>query len=331
MIAFSGRPMELISTPQNPAPLGATVGALEIPRRFRRPLQVRYAHWPSGLKERHGTVCIFPGRTEFIEKYFEVVGELRRRGFYVVAIDWRGQGGSTRLTRNPLKGHVRRFDDYQADLSRLMNDVVLPDCPPPYYVLAHSMGGAIALKAATMRGSWFERMVLTAPMIRIQGLPFSDVMTTKATGLVSKLGFGRLAVPGGAKAYRQSQIFEDNILTTDAERFARNLSVLKAAPELAVGTPTFGWVHAALTAMREINDQEFPRRLRVPVVMLAAGNDRIVSNGAIETFADHFRLGSQIVLRGSEHEILQERDPIRQEFWAAFDAFVPGAKLKRSA
>jgi lysophospholipase len=323
--------MELISTPQNPAPLGGTVGALEIPRRFRKPVQVRYAHWPSGLKERHGTVCIFPGRTELIEKYFEVVGELRRRGFYVVVIDWRGQGGSTRLTRSPLNGHVRSFDDYQTDLSRLMNDVVLPDCPPPYYALAHSMGGTIALKAATMRGSWFERMVLSAPMIRIKGLPLSEGLTAKATGLVSAVGLGGVAVPGGMKAYLQSQIFKDNILTSDAERFARNLSVLRAAPQLAVGAPTFGWVRAALVALREINDQEFPRRLRVPIVMLAAGNDRIVSNTAIESFADRFRLGSQIVLRGAEHEILQERDPIREEFWAAFDAFVPGAKLRRSA
>ncbi|WP_342586632.1 alpha/beta hydrolase [Methyloligella halotolerans] len=188
---------------------------------------MRYAHWPSGLKERHGTVCIFPGRSEYIEKYFEVVGDLRRRGFYVVAIDWRGQGGSTRLARNPLKGHVRSFDDYQTDVSRLMSEVVLPDCPPPYYVLAHSMGGAIALKAATMRGSWFERMVLSAPMIRVRGLPVSDAFTANATALVSAVGLGRLAVPGGMRVYRQTQIFDGNILTSDAERFARNLSVLR--------------------------------------------------------------------------------------------------------
>ncbi|ODA67489.1 Phospholipase YtpA [Methyloligella halotolerans] len=219
--------MELVSIPQNPAPLGATVDALEIPRRFRKPIRVRYAHWPSGLKERHGTVCIFPGRSEYIEKYFEVVGDLRRRGFYVVAIDWRGQGGSTRLARNPLKGHVRSFDDYQTDVSRLMSEVVLPDCPPPYYVLAHSMGGAIALKAATMRGSWFERMVLSAPMIRVRGLPVSDAFTANATALVSAVGLGRLAVPGGMRVYRQTQIFDGNILTSDAERFARNLSVLR--------------------------------------------------------------------------------------------------------
>ncbi len=82
--------MDLIATPKNPIPLGAATGFLDIKKNVR----VRYARWPSALKERRGTVCIFPGRSEFIEKYFEVVGELRRRGFAVAIMDWRGQGGS---------------------------------------------------------------------------------------------------------------------------------------------------------------------------------------------------------------------------------------------
>jgi len=83
----------------------------------------------------------------------------------VAVLDWRGQGGSGRLMRNSLKGHVKSFNDYEDDVARFMNEVALPDCPPPYYALAHSMGGTVLLKAATMRGCWFSRMVLTAPMI----------------------------------------------------------------------------------------------------------------------------------------------------------------------
>ncbi len=74
---------------------------------------------------RHGLHLPRP-RHEFIEKYFEVVGELRRRGFAVAVLDWRGQGGSSRLTRNPLKGHVRNFADYEEDLTHFMKGVVLP-------------------------------------------------------------------------------------------------------------------------------------------------------------------------------------------------------------
>jgi lysophospholipase len=315
--------MDLIATPKNPIPLGAATGYIEGKKGFR----LRYARWPSALKERRGTVCIFPGRTEFIEKYFEVVGELRRRGFAVTVLDWRGQGGSSRLIGNSLKGHVRDFVDYESDLSRFMNEVVLPDCPPPFFALGHSMGATVLLKAATRKGCWFSRMVLTAPMLKIAQLPLPIWAVAKLTEGLTACGFGRSIVPGGMKEYLASQSFEGNVLTSDRERFLRNQSVVAVDPKLAVGPPTFGWVSAALAAMAEIDSEGFPTRLRVPVLMLAAGDDRVVSSKAIEALAMRLRAGSQIVLRGSRHEILQERDIIREQFWAAFDAFVPGATM----
>ena len=64
-----------------------------------------------------------------------------------------------------------------------------------------------------------------------------------------------------------------------------------------------------------------------PILMLAASNDTIVSTAAIEEFAYHLRAGSHLVIAGSKHEILQEQDRYRGQFWAAFDAFVPGTPL----
>ena len=140
--------MALVATPKNPIPLGAQTGYLDI----RKGLRLRYASWRSALKDRRGTVCIFPGRNEFIEKYFEVVGELRRRGFAVAILDWRGQGGSSRLVRGQLKGHVGDFSEYEEDLAHFMKGVVLPDCPTPYFALGHSMAATVLFKAATRRG-----------------------------------------------------------------------------------------------------------------------------------------------------------------------------------
>jgi lysophospholipase len=71
--------------------------------------------------------------------------------------------------------------------------------------------------------------------------------------------------------------------------------------------------------------------VRVPALMLAAGDDHIVSSKAIEALAMRLKAGSQLVLRGSRHEILQERDAIRDQFWAAFDAFVPGATMSKAS
>src|SRR5262249_41383938 len=129
--AVSAPRVELVSTPKNPIPLGASVGFVDV----RKGVRLRYASWQSSLKSRRGRVCIFPGRTEYIEKYFEVVGELRRRGFAVAALDWRGQGGSSRLTRDPLRGHINNFAEYEEDLAHFMKSVVLPDCPTPYFAL----------------------------------------------------------------------------------------------------------------------------------------------------------------------------------------------------
>ncbi|MGZ8400284.1 MAG: alpha/beta fold hydrolase [Methyloceanibacter sp.] len=319
--------MTLVATPKNPIPLGASTGYLDV----RKGVRLRYASWQSVLRERRGTVCILPGRSEFIEKYFEVVGELRRRGFAVAVLDWRGQGGSSRLTRNPLKGHINDFAEYEEDLAHFMKGVVLPDCPTPYFALGHSMAAMVLFKAATKRGCWFTRMVMTSPMVRIMGLPMPERVCAQLADGLTMFGLGKRAVPGDQTKYRWNQEFEGNPLTSDRERFVRNLSVLQAAPELAVGTPTIGWANAALDAIATLGNEQFPPRIRVPVLMLAARDDQIVSSKSIEELAARLRAGSQLVLRGSRHEILQERDSIREQFWAAFDAFVPGMAMSKAS
>jgi lysophospholipase len=321
--------MDLVATPKNPIPVGATTGYIDVGKGLR----VRFASWQSALRERRGTVCIFPGRSEFIEKYFEVVGELRRKGFAVAVLDWRGQGGSSRLLRNRLKGHIQDFTRYEEDLARFMNEVVLPDCPPPYFALAHSMGATILLKAATMRGCWFSRMVLTSPMLEIENRLLFVSQQTVATvaETITFFGFGRVSMPGGMREYRACQVFDNNPLTSDRERFLRNLSVLNVAPKLALGPPTFAWVNAAYDAMTYVQGDGFPLRLRVPVLLLAAGEDHFVSNKAIEALAMRLKAGSHLLLRGARHEIMQERDYIREQFWAAFDAFVPGVAMRQAS
>ena len=107
--------------------------------------------------------------------------------------------------------------------------------------------------------------------------------------------------------------------------------MLEAAPELAIDAPTIGWLKAALDTIETVNSERFAPRIRVPVLMLVAGDDQIVSSKAVEGLAIRLRAGSQIVLRGSRHEIMQERDSIREQFWAAFDAFVHGVAMSKAS
>jgi lysophospholipase len=310
--------MEIFPTPDNPAPPGAIV----TPVRTADDLMLRVVRWvPHG--EPLGTVAILPGRTEFVEKYFEVTGELLARGLVVVALDWRGQGLSERDLKDPRKGHVDDFAFYERDLDALHQQVLQFLCPQPWFALGHSMGASILLAQARDGRSPFARLVLSAPMIDLYGLRFPRLTRALAEGL-DMVGLGTAFVPGGSRFGVQERAFEGNVLTSDPARFARTADILKAFPKLGLGDPTVGWLNAAFRLMNEFADAEYPRRIFTPTLVLGAGEDRVVSLLALERFATRLKVGRLIVIPDSRHEILMERDHIREQFWAAFDAFIPG-------
>src|SRR5262249_34955333 len=156
-----------------------------------------------------GTVCVFTGRSEQIEKYFETVRDLRDRGFAVAMIDWRGQGHSSRHLRDPRKGFVRDFTDYEVDAETFVQQVVLPDCPPPHLALAHSMGGAVLLRIAHAGKRWFDRLVLWAPMIALPGRTTSLPVRTLVRTL-RYLGRGGSYVIGGSDRLTGTNSFINN-------------------------------------------------------------------------------------------------------------------------
>lgn len=313
--------MQLTSIPANPVPEGATVGTVKT----SDGVVLRFARFepPAGRK---GTLCVFPGRAEFIEKYFEVVRDARARGFAVAILDWRGQGLSERALPNARKGHVYDFSEYDRDLEAFVKDIVLPDCPPPLFALGHSMGAAVLIRCAQHGRRWFDRIVLTGPMInlvRAAGSPYA-----RATArFLRVIGMGNSYVPGGGGTPINTLPFAGNRLTSDAVRYARTAAIIEAEPSLAIGSPTITWLDAAFKTMRDFADPSYASRLRQPLLLVAAGQDQIVSTRAIGQFAMRLRAGSHLVIPGARHEILMEQDRYREQFWAAFDAFVPGTPM----
>jgi lysophospholipase len=313
--------MTLVSIPANPVPADVVSGIVKTPDGA----ELRFARW-APLTGRKGTVCVFTGRGEMIEKYFETVRDLRDRGFAVAIIDWRGQGHSSRRLRDPRKGYVRNFTDYEVDVESFMQQVVLPDCPPPHFALAHSMGGAVLLRIVHSGKRWFDRMVLSAPMIDLPGRLTSLPVRAFARALRLS-GQGKQYVPGGSDKLTGTGPFLGNPVTSDAVRYARNAAILEEDPTLGIASPTVAWTDSAFRAITTFRRYAYPSQIRQPILMLAASNDTVVSTTAIEEFAYHLRAGSHLVIAGSKHEILQEQDRYRGQFWAAFDAFIPGTPL----
>ncbi len=310
--------MKFISIPANPVPDHGLAGVIKTPDG----VTLRFGRWepPPGRK---GTVVILQGRAEYIEKYFETVRDLRARGFAVATFDWRGQGLSDRALPDRLKGHVRNFAQYAVDLGAFMEQVVLPDCPPPIFALGHSMGGAIAIAACHDGSRWFERVVLSAPMIALR----PGRLLSIAGPLIRTMrlfGRGSAYIPTMHGDVSGTENFIGNVLTSDPVRFARNAAVLQHEPELGLGAPTISWADGALRLMKRLAQPAYPARIRQPMLLVAAGRDEVVSTAAIEAFGRNLLAGRHLILPGAKHEILQEQDIYRAQFWAAFDAFVPG-------
>jgi lysophospholipase len=310
--------MTLLSIPDNPVPEVALSGTIGTPDGAT----LRFARWAASVSGR-GTVCVFTGRDECIEKYFETVQDLRKRNYAVAVIDWRGKGHSSRQLGNPFKGHVGSFSEYEIDVAAFVKQVVLPDCPPPYFAMAHSMGGAVMLRVAHASIEPFGRFVLCSPMVDLPG-PRTSLPMRGLIRLLRAAGMGERFIPGGNSDLPKPSHFPGNPLTSDPRRYARNAALVEADPTLGIASPTVAWLDAAFAAMAEFRSPEFAEGIRQPVLMLAAGDDTIVSAPAIATFAQHLPAGSHHVIAGAKHEILQEDDRYREQLWAAFDAFMPG-------
>ncbi|TIT67183.1 MAG: alpha/beta hydrolase [Mesorhizobium sp.] len=304
----------------NPRPENATGGFFTT----RDGKKIRYGLFAAVARPMRGTVVLLGGRNECIEKYFETIRDLAARGFGVATLDWRGQGDSDRLIRDRQRGYVRSFRDYTADLEQFFEEIVLPDCRGPYYILAHSAGAVITLLAAPSMVNRVRRMVLIAPFLTLPDLPVSIGTVRRVCSLFCALGLGRLYAAWGPRP-RHTLPFEVNKVTSDPQRYRRNTRIYEEYPQLALGGPTIRWLQAAAKASEAISDPDFMARIQVPLLIIAAGADQVVSTKAVEAYARSLRLGSLLMIDGAKHEILQEVDLYREQFLAAFDAFVPGS------
>ncbi|MEO0498239.1 MAG: alpha/beta hydrolase [Pseudomonadota bacterium] len=303
----------------NRSPAGGKVGVVETRDGFR----LRYARWSATTPKTQGTVLVLHGRTEFIEKYFETVTDLRSRGYAVLTFEWRGQGASTRHTANRRKGYVESYDEYGVDLSTIISQVMLPDCRPPFSILAHSMGGLAALYNADLLTQQVERIVLLAPFVGFADLPAPRRLVHMVTALMMALGFGETYTGGGDRT-EERRPFSGNVLTSDAGRFERNRKLMTTSGDLGLGGPTAAWTRATIKAQDRVMDPVFSSNVRIPTLMVAGGNDKVSDNRAIEQLVGQMRSASFVMLQGARHEILHEKNAIRDQLLAAIDAFFPG-------
>lgn len=267
-----------------------------------------------------GSVVLSPGRSEVIEKYYEVVGELMDRGFVVVVHDWRGQGLSHRLLPDRLKGHAVGFADFVADYVALV-DYFAPQMPRPWIAVGHSMGGCLTtLALAQGQAERFVGAFLSAPMLGLLTPGRPKGPTRALAWLMARLQGANyiLNQPGDP----HGSPFEGNILTHDPGRYARTLAQLTACPEMRLGAGTWSWLDFAFSASAWLKRSPQVAALDIPVLVLGAGLEALVDNEDQKLIVARMPKGEWRKIPGAYHELFQETDDIRAQVWAAFDGFV---------
>jgi lysophospholipase len=255
-----------------------------------------------------GTVLLFPGRTECVEKYGPTGRALAARGYGTLAIDWQGQGLSDRFLPDPETGHVERFDDYQRDVGAMLDAAQARDLPRPWHLLAHSMGGAIGLRAL-LSGLPVASAVFTGPMWDIALPPLLRPAAWTLTTLARPLRQGHRVPPTVPRGvYLLEAPFEGNLLTTDRDTYAWMQAQLRAHPELGLGGPSLAWLGAALDEIRALARAPSPD---LPCLCVCGENERIVDLAAIRARMARWPKGRLVIEPGAEHEVLMERAEIR--------------------
>ena len=307
----------LMSVPGAPAPANG-VGEWY---RGAGGLRLRAAFWQPQLsmgQEPRGTVILSPGRTEPIEKYYETIGDFLKRGFCVLAHDWRGQGLSARLTPDRLKGHARAVEEFLDDFSRLL-DTYEDRAPKPWIMVGHSMGAALNLLSLQTGEGRVVGAVLSSPMLKIK---------TGKRSLWSARFAARWNVNHGKAAEYVlddpddpfDHSFEKDALTTDRDRYERWREQLYACPHLAVGGVTWGWLAFGIEVGERALKPKALKKVGVPVAIVQAGEDSRIWKTTNRWAAKRLLGGRYIEIPGAEHEVLMEADDKRQVFFMEFDS-----------
>jgi lysophospholipase len=287
--------------------------------RTRDGVRIRAGLWHREAEA--GTVLLFPGRTEYIEKYGRAAGHFAARGLATLAVDWRGQGLADRLTGDTMSGHVLHFTDYQHDVAALVAAARALDLPRPWHLLAHSMGGCIGLRAV-MDGLDVARVAFSGPMWGIRmGAGLRPFAWSLAWSL-RHLGLGHLYAPStGAEHYVLSEPFETNKLTNERAMWDYMARQLEAHPELGIGGPSLRWLHEALLEMRALARRPSPA---LPCLTVLGSDEDIVDPARIHDRMARWPGGRLEIVPGGRHETLMDTPATQARLFAMICDFYEG-------
>lgn len=282
---------------------------------------IRRIDWKGSATPR-GSILFLPGRGDHYEKYLETLAYYAAAGWRVTAIDWRGQGASGRLLPDPEVGHIDDFATWISDLHSFWDDWKR-ETPAPHVIMAHSMGGHLAMRALAEKAVDPDAVVMSAPMLGIQtgGLPLA--LNHAFAKLMMRIGKATTPAWKVSEKPLSPMSMRRKMLTHDDDRYEDEIAWWSIRPEVKLGPPSWQWVERAIASIRGLERPGLLEAIKTPVLLLATTGDQLVSTPRV--IADSKRLPhAETLIFGKEaaHELLREADPVRDQCLARIDAFL---------
>ena len=268
-----------------------------------------------------GLIVVVNGQSEPWLKYGEVFFDLYQKGYSVYSYDHRGQGLSPHLgAQNSQIGHVDDFMQYTLDLNAFIEKVIKPVHPESknLFLLAHSMGGGISAEYFELYHSPFQAVALNAPMLRINTKPYPEKVARAIVALSKSVGLGRHYALG-KHDYNCQGSFESNRVTSSSARWWMSNFICKNYPQATIAGPSSGWVNESLKETKRIRANA--SKIKANVLMLQAGLDQFVMNDAETDACTQMEKCTLISFPEAQHEILMEKDSIRDSAFQQIETF----------
>ena len=263
-------------------------------------------------KFQKGTVVFLQGIADSSERYKSLFFKLVDRGFSYASFDWYGQGASMPAAEGERKHAQRTFDinRHIGDLEEFLDKIVYADCPPPYYFLGYDIGCLIAISGIDVINNQCDRFLGISPFFSPLGHKIGG-FEHKISELMNDFGLGHIKLRQG-KSILQNYGFNKDFSGSGNQK----------EEEFAI--PDRRWFAHVFDAAIYAKERLEKNDLRFPVLFVTGHNDKLTNAREVRRFCHNVRLADTITLFGARHDLLNDKESYQKQFWALFDAFIPG-------
>lgn len=259
-----------------------------------------------------GSIVMVHGFCEFFAKFHELAWYFWQAGYAFFFLEQRGYGLSGGKLPEPDIVYIDDYKTYVSDLHEFLEQVVAPKDKGLRRILyAHSMGGAVSALFLETWPGYFEKALLSSPMLRLQAGYYPSVVSA-AIGLLSKLTGKEKKLGPGQQHFSDKPDFAGSCMLSEP-RYRYVFEERLKDERYQTNGASFGWAVASMKATRRL--MKNAGKIKIPVTIFAAGQDDLVDAAGFADFSEKVPDCRIIRYENAKHEIYGSGEEVRKQYF----------------